>query len=51
MSSNNTDHSDLWYLDYGTQTDRSKTHCEEVDLLDDDLIAWLPLLAANDFLE
>ena len=51
MSSNNRDHSDHWYLDHGSQTDTSETDGDEADLLDDDLIGWLPLLAANDFLQ
>jgi hypothetical protein len=51
MSSNNIDHSEHCFLDHSSQTDTSKTDGHEVNLLDDDLIRWLPLLAANDFLE
>ena len=55
MSSNNIDHEhcslDHSSLDHSSQTDTPKTDADEADLLDDDLIGWLPLLAANDFLD
>lgn len=51
MSSDNFDHSNRWSLDHSSEPRTPRTDCDEVDLLDDDLIGWLPLIAANDFLE
>ena len=51
MSSNNTDHSDNLGCRYTALTNTTDTDLCEAASMSAEVIRWLPLLAANDFLD
>jgi hypothetical protein len=51
MTSKNTDHTGIWRINHDHQTDPSNTGWCEAAQISAEIIRWLPLLAANDFLE
>jgi hypothetical protein len=51
MSSNNSDQTGIWRINRDHQNERTNTDWSEAALISAEIIRWLPLLAANDFLE
>ena len=51
MSPNDPDHSRIWRVQYSVQIEMDESDSSDAERISGKIIPWLPLLAANDFLE
>ena len=51
MSSNNTDHSGVWHVHHDVQIDATDIDSSDAARISAKVIRYLPLIAANDFLD